>query len=248
MRNSPDCEVTVVLSVPSWVIPGTYGENLRFLADKAAVGNVELLFFICDAGVRDLLEEEFSIISGFKRRFSFTAHLPDEILPEHEDLIIRLRPLVRHFIVHPPKDPRRNRKTAELLVKWEERYRAAEDPGPGLFLIENTTLPRFESLMAELPETAGICMDTGHLLLESADPSAFFDAHRHRIGEIHLHGTDHAAARLDGKLPDHRALRRDTPWLEGFLPKIRDFSGITNIEVFSWKEAEESIALLEGNF
>jgi hypothetical protein len=236
------------LSVPSWVIPGSYLENLRFLEDKADVRGVELLFFLYDDEIALQLETEWEGILGMKDRFVFTAHLPDRILPQHEALVERLDPLARSFVAHP--GPAENAPAlAALLADWEKRYPPRPDlPGPPSrrFLAENTQSGLFEALLPHLGEAAGICMDTGHLLLEGKSPADFFKTHRDRIGEIHLHGVDREKAVLDGRLADHRAVRAEEDWFRELFPLLREFNGIINTEVFSWEEASagmESIKL-----
>jgi hypothetical protein len=119
------------LFVPSWVIPGTYLENLRFLEDKRDIDGVELLFFIYDEEIKAMLNREWAGICEYARRFTFTAHLPDTLKPEHEELIEKLLPLVKHFIVHPaPGD--KAEEQAGFLADWMKRR------GVSRFLLENT--------------------------------------------------------------------------------------------------------------
>lgn len=225
------------------MIPGTYGDNLSFLARDERIEVVELLFFLYDAETRDLLLREFPAIEEYAGRFAYTVHLPDRLRSEHEELVARFVPLAERFIVHPCEGERETDALAALLAGWEARY----DPGPALgrFLLENTQGGRLEALRARLPRM-GLCMDTGHLLLEGRSPAAWFDAHADLIAEIHLHGTDAAAAAGDGRLVDHRALRPGDPWLAELVPRLRSFSGIVNLEVFSWEEAEGSLSTLGG--
>ena len=226
---------------PSWVIPGTYAENLRFLENKKEIGGVELLFFMYDDEIKKQLDSEWDEICRFRGRFVFTAHLPEQLLPAHEELVGRLAPLVRHFIVHPPGENPGAR--ARLLTEWTERYGGhGREP---LFLAENTSPGLLESLLPHLGEETGLCMDTGHLLLEGKNPAAFFAAHGDRIGEIHLHGIDREAARSDGRLADHRRLRGDEPWLVELVPLLGDYRGLVNLEVFSWEEVSAGIAALQ---
>jgi hypothetical protein len=227
------------ISVPSWVIPGTYLENLRFLEDKKNVAGVELLFFIYDGEIKKMFDDEWEGISRYRERFTFTAHLPDLLLPRHRELVERIAPLSRHFIVHPgPAETAA--ELAALVNAW-----AAEFPRCR-FLAENTGAGLLDVLLPHLDEAAGICMDTGHLLLEGADPAAWFASHRERIAEIHLHGVDRDRAALDGKLPDHRPIAAETAWFKRFRPFLEEFDGVINVEVFSWKEARETIAALTG--
>jgi sugar phosphate isomerase/epimerase len=229
------------LIVPSWVIPGTCLENLRFLEDKKDIDGVELLFFLYDEEIKALLDKEWAGIHEYARRFTFTAHLPDVLKPEHEELTEKLLPLVKHYIVHPaPAD--KAEEQAGFLTDWMKRY------GASRFVLENTHNGRLEKLLSFLPE-AKICMDTGHLLLDGKNPAAFFAEHRSRIAEIHLHGLDREKALLDGRLPDHRPLAGD-PWLRELLPMLDDPKeenpAFINLEVFSWEEVLISIATLKN--
>lgn len=226
----------MVISVPSWVIPGTYLENLRFLEGKDEVSGVELLFFLYDEEIKKMLDREWEGILEYRKRFAFTAHLPDPLLPAHRELVERLAPLVRHFVAH-PGPPGTAAELAALAGGW-----AAEFPRCR-FLLENTSPGLLEALLPHLDSNAGICMDTGHLLLEGADPAAWFAGRRGRTGEIHLHGVDRDKAALDGRLPDHRPVAAGADWFRRLRPLLDEFNGVINMEVFSWEEARESIAV-----
>jgi hypothetical protein len=227
------------LTVPSWVIPGNYVENLHFLNNKTEINGVELLFFLYDDEIDAQLKTEWEGIQKYAGRFVFTAHLPDVLLPEHEELAARLAPLVRHFIVHPglPEDAP---ALGALINDWAEKY-PRRRPEHRRFLAENTLPGRLEALMPYLNEETGICMDTGHLLLEGKSPAAFLKNYGARVGEIHLHGLNREKAVLDGRLPDHRPVQSGDPWLRELFPQLKEFSGIVNTEVFSWEEAAASI-------
>jgi len=220
-----------VLSVPSWVIPGTYAENLRFLESKKEVRGVELLFFMYDEEIKCQFDSEWDEICGFRNRFVFTAHLPELLLSAHKELIARLAPLVRHFIVHP--DAENPADQAVLLKSWAERYGA-------VFLMENI----FKGKGIFYDGDFALCMDTGHLLLDGQSPSDFFRARQDRIKEIHLHGLDRKQSAVDGRLADHRRLREDDPWLLELIPLLKGYRGIVNLEVFSWEEVEAGIVVL----
>ena len=195
-----------------------------------------------DDAIKNLLDSEWEEISGYAERFTFTAHLPDILLPEHEELIARVTPLVRHFIVHPNAENPINQ--AALLRSWTERYGA-------VFLVENIFrgkgVSSLEYLLPHLGEDYGLCMDTGHLLLEEKSPSDFFKAwqkRQYRIEEIHLHGLDLEQSAVDGRLTDHRRLRENEPWLLELLPLLKGYRGIINLEVFSWEEVRAGIGVL----
>ena len=247
MENMETHKGSSILCVPSWVIPGTYVENLRFLRDKKEIQGVELLFFLYDDEIKNQFDSEWEEILSFKERFVFTAHLPELLLPAHGELVARLAPLVRHFIVHPAVE--NPGAQARLLGEWTERCGA-------VFLAENTKAGLLEALLPHLEAGTGICMDCGHLLMNGQNPAEFFAAWhavaarhavaacRERIGEIHLHGIDRKQAAIDGRLIDHRRLRGDEPWLHELLPLLKDYRGIINMEVFSWEEAKAGIDVL----
>jgi hypothetical protein len=189
-------------------MPGTYLENLRFIAEQPEIGGVELLFFIYDDETKAQFYGELNGIKQFSSRFTFSAHLPETLKSEHEELIETLSPLVRHFIVHPGKAGAAAAQAA-LINRWSEKYGSADSPR---FLAENTEPGLLEATLPLLGPYVGLCMDTGHLLLEGRSPGEYFSRNRSRIAEIHLHGLDREKAAIDGRLPDHRPVKPDAPW------------------------------------
>jgi sugar phosphate isomerase/epimerase len=230
-----------LISVPSWVMPGTYAENLRFIAGHPEISGVELLFFIYDDEIRSQFREELEEVESFSQRFVFTAHLPETLKDEHEELVETLLPLVKHFIVHPGKADAVETQ-ARLINRWVEKYGSSDSPR---FLVENTNPGLLEKTIPLLDPWVGLCMDTGHLLIEDRNPALYFSQHRDRIAEIHLHGLDREKAAADGRLPDHRPIKPDASWFRELFPVIENFDGIVNLEVFSWEEAAQSIAAIK---
>jgi sugar phosphate isomerase/epimerase len=225
----------------SWVIPGTYLENLKFLNNKKEITGVELLFFMYDDEIKKSIADEFEDICQFKDRFIFTAHLPDVLSPEHEELVNKLAPLVQHFIVHPGKEGGAEAQ-ARLINTWAEKYKTA--PNKPRFLAENTNPGLLEALLPYLNTNVGLCMDSGHLLIEERNPCAYLNKFQNRIGEIHLHGLDREKAAIDNRLPDHRPIKKDAIWIKEIFPLLKEFHGLINLEVFSWEEVEESLRVI----
>jgi sugar phosphate isomerase/epimerase len=219
-------------------MPGTYAENLRFLSGKNKIDVVELLFFLYDKEIRADFLRELPEIRDFAGRFFFTAHLPDNLRAGHEELVELLSPLVKHFIVHPAaaKDVETQGRFLEML---NARY------GAGRFLLENTEPGRLETLLGCLDGNAPLCLDTAHLLLEGKAPAAFVRQYGGQIAEIHLNGTGQSAG--DGGLACHKPLYGSDDWFLDMVPFLRQFSGIVNLELFSWDEVQQSIDCLEKN-
>jgi sugar phosphate isomerase/epimerase len=208
------------------------------------IGGVELLFFLYDEDIRSSFLRELPAIRRFSGRFVFTAHLPDNLNEGHEELVELLSPLVKHFIVHPAivdpaiVDPAIGAKTqARYLKKWMNRY------GKSRFLLENTSAGRLESVLTYLDDDAPLCMDTAHLLIEGKNPADFARRYGDRICEIHLNGLG-AGQDCDGVNGGHKALRVQDEWLAGLSPFLRRFSGIVNLELFSWQDVQDSIVCL----
>ena len=219
----------MILSVPSYVIPGTYAENLRFLEDKPEVDGVELLFYLWDAEVSDLLDRELDEIRSFAGRFWFTAHLPDRLRPEHRALLDRIADPARSFVVHPPSDLDGLEPFADLLGVWRGEY-------GDRFFLENLRSEPFERALRVLPDIP-LCVDAGHLLAEGGDPSEYIARLKsagRRIEELHLHGLSGGA--------DHRPFDGEAPWLRDLAPFLAGFPGVAEIELFDWEEARTAMA------
>jgi len=208
------------------VIPGTYGENVEFLAAVPEVQAVELLFYYFDTDSRDLFVREKPLITSYRERFNFSVHMPEPLEPEHESLIELTRDLCDRYILHPP--PGDHHRFREWVAGWQNRYGS-------IFMIENLIDRDFHPL-AEMMDFLPICCDTGHLLLRGMEVEAFLRRYGARIGEIHLHGV------VDGA--DHHGFTGSEPWFQAVVPILRNFQGVINLEVFSMAEVQQLIRAL----
>ncbi|MFH2116245.1 MAG: cobamide remodeling phosphodiesterase CbiR [Spirochaetota bacterium] len=224
----------MILSVPSYVIPGTYAENLRFLADKTEVDGVELLLFMYDEEVRALMMAEIAEIRQLHSRFSYTVHMPDSIAPEHEEIIEATRDITGAYVIHPPREDGVLESFVRLMDCWRGRY------GKDAFILENTRVARFNAAEAVLNESAfglpPVCVDIGHLRMEEYDPAAWLDAVAGRVAELHLHG-------FDGR-SDHVPFGPEEPWLTGLLPYLHGFAGVVELELFAWDQLRSVFPIL----
>lgn len=214
------------LSVPSYIVPGTYLENVLYLEGLPEVRAVELLFYYYDSGSRELLIRESKGLAAQRGRFSFSVHMPDDLKPEHAELLQLTRGLAERYILHPP--PSGDGEFLRLVDRWRAEYGE-------LFLLENLVGRSFEALAAGLPDLP-LCLDTGHLLLNGGGIGDFLDRHGSRIGEIHLHGVQGGV--------DHRPFGGAEPWLLELEPFLRRFSGVVNLEVFSRSDLDGCLRAL----
>ena len=117
-------------------------------------------------------------LAARRGRFSFSVHMPDDLKPEHAEILELTRGLAERYILHPP--PSGDGEFLRLVDRWRAEYGE-------LFLLENLVGRSFEALAAGLPDLP-LCLDTGHLLLNGGGIGDFLERHGSRIGEIHLHG------------------------------------------------------------
>ncbi len=219
----------MTLSVPSYVIPGTYAENVRFLDGVAEVRGVELLFYLFDGETRDLFARERPAIEPYRGRFSFSAHLPDPLLPEHEEVLRLTAGLASRYVLHPPEGEAG--PFIRTVDDWCRRHGE-------IFLLENLIGRDFPALARHWPRLP-VCLDTGHLLLSGGTIGRFLEEYGERIGEIHLHGVQ------DGR--DHRSFEPGEDWFGELVPFLRGFRGTLELEVFSMAEVRAILAALRAH-
>jgi hypothetical protein len=214
--------------VPSYVSPGTYLENVRYLENFPEIRAVELLFYLYDPETRELLVREREGLAARRGRFSFSVHLPDDLKPEHAEILELTRVLAERYILHPP--PSGDRDFIRLVKRWRAEYGE-------VFLLENLIGRSFEALAAALPDLP-LCLDTGHLLLNGAGIAGFLERHGPRVREIHLHGVWRGA--------DHRPFHESDPWFRELVPFLRRFTGVVNLELFSLAAVTECLGVLRS--
>ncbi len=218
----------MIISVPSYVIPGSYYENVKLIAGYKAVKSIELLFFFFDSETKELFKREKQSIKTYTDCFSFTVHMPEHLLVEHVEIVELTRDLAARYIIHLPES-----NTAQFMGELE-RWRAMYG---NIFLIENLIHMDIEYYLNQDP-TLPVCCDTGHLLLRGKDINNFLRNYETRIKEIHLHGV------MDGK--DHKLFGPEEPWFVELIPFLQKFRGVVNLEVFSVREVEEVLRILSA--
>lgn len=228
------------ISVPSYVIPGTYAENVRYLADKDIVGGIELLFFMYDDDCRELFLKEIDVVKEHSTRFEYTLHMPDFVLPEHESIIEMVDDFVEGYVIHPPAIPylqegesytkeqaERIESFSRLMEEWIGRYGRK-------FRIENLIRRDMRSI-ADRVDALDICLDSGHCEMRNESPYELFKSYKKRVKEIHFHGI----VEDGGTKKDHQGrFYQAFDFQKDYGRILKEYSGLLNLEVFSWKDVE----------
>jgi sugar phosphate isomerase/epimerase len=224
--------------VPSWLVPGGWLENVRAAASLPWAEGVELLCFSFEGEDRELFISELPGLAEEGKRLSLSVHLPDPLLPAHEELVELTRPFAAAYVVHPPRRPAKGASMDEaaaaleswsaLVSSWRGRY--GDD-----FLLEYTEGAAFSAAEESLVGVP-LCADTGRLLLEEIDPVNWIAQRVERIREVHLHGAD--------GLRDHRVFSGSEPWLAALRPLLAAYEGRVELEVFSLASVTAAAAVL----
>lgn len=221
------------LFVPSWLVPGSWLPNVEAARALGWAGGVELLLFSFQGDDRDLFLSELPGIKAASRDLAFTVHLPDPLLPAHEEIVGLTREFVEAYVVHPPRGgegaPPALEEWTGLVGAWRGRW--GDD-----FLLEYTGAADFGAAAAALPGLPA-CADTGRLLADNIDPLGWIEHRAGIVGEVHLHGAE------GGR--DHRPLSGREPWLGPLLSFLEDAACRVELEVFSLAGVETSRGAME---
>ena len=122
-----------------------------------------------------------------------------------------------------------------------EKIQAETKLGPRL-LVENINYsPKFLRPFWQ-QGLCGFCLDIGHLLLGNEAVLENLDSHLPVINDIHLHGVEDQREHLAlDVLPEDRI----KSWIDKLVTS--NYSGIVNLEVFSPKDLEISLAVIRKN-
>jgi len=207
----------VTLAVPSWLVPGTWLENLELALEQPWIEGVELLFFKYDAEARAALAVELPGIEAAARRLSLSVHLPDPLGLGDEELVEKTAAFAVNYVLHPPR-------AGEDPAAWASLVDAFRTRHGDRFLLEYTGRLPFAIAEDSCPGLP-LCADTGRLLLDGEDPAAWIHTRLERVREVHVHEVE------GGK--DHAVLKADSPWLGRLAPLVAGSGMRAVMEVFS---------------
>jgi len=240
------------LACPSFVYPAGYLENVRHLAPF--VDEIELLFFesrFADSLPSPGLIRELAL-QAQSSRTTFNVHLPTDISMGHRDagvrqaavkavsqLIARCAPLnPTTFTLHLSKDSSEfdNRGWRAQSAESLEAVLATGIPSRRVS-VENLDydVEQIAPVIHDL--NLSMCMDMGHLMTHEIDITAYFDRWKERITVIHLHGVN--------GVQDHLPLDRlSSGQMIRVMDILKQFSGVTSLELFSFKALNSSMSHL----
>lgn len=229
----------MILTAPSYIIPGTYLENIAYLArsvdsgELSGIWGVELLFFFFDPETDELYAKEREGVESYRDRFIFTVHMPDDLTAQYQGIVEMTKDIALQYILHPPvlegAGGTRGKEFGNLVQGWIGRY-------GDRFLIENLIGRDLEQYLNI--ENLRICLDVGHLLLNNGSPTHFLEHYGDRVRQIHLHGLENGA--------DHKKLDSKAPWFRDLVPLLRDFKGVVELEVFDADTLRYNIEVLKS--
>jgi len=240
------------LACPSFVYPAGYLENVRHLAPF--VDEIELLFFesrFADSLPSPRLIQKLAL-QAQSGQITFNVHLPTDIYLGHRNagvrhaavkavsqLIARCTPLIpTTFTLHLIRDSSEpdNRRWRAQSAESLEAVLATGIPSRRIS-VENLDydVEQIAPVIHDLD--LSVCMDMGHLMAHEIDITAFFDRWRERITVAHLHAVNGAQ--------DHLPLDRlSSEQMIRVMDILKQFSGVTSLELFSLKALNTSMAHL----
>ena len=236
----------IKISLPSYIIPGTYYENILFINEKLDfIDNIELLFYFIDDETFELFKKEFAGVVYFNNRFEYSFHLPDDIISNFKNIEKLLNFVYNlkksNFIIHSP-DLKKNgfeNNLNHFYVFFEKYFNLKDKFNSYNFLIENFVERDFSFINKDRFKNENICFDLGHIYKRNEIPENFILKNNikiERIKEIHFHGLYNGK---DHSIFDYIFLRDNFENLKSFfkilLQNIEN-DLIINIEVFSLEE------------
>lgn len=250
---------TFRLSVPSFIYPAGYIENIQRLAPF--VDEIELLLFeSAESSLPQRSEIDEMASLAYVHKITYNVHLPIDLDLANSDrqirrqgverltnAIDRVRPLspTTHTLHLPFNEADTKSGTVEkwVLHNRESLFEIldAVKIAPDNISIETLSYPPFwfEQLVAELD--LAVCIDIGHLLRYGFNLESVWNTFKSRTTMIHLHGVyrgeDHLS--LNRIAAEHR---------EQIRTCLGDYTGGLSLEVFSFERLVASLSCLVRMF
>lgn len=242
MKNSK-----IIFSCPSYIIPGTYLENIKFIDKNIPfISNIELLFYFLDLETLELISQEIKEIKKYNDKFSFSIHLPDDFKSNYNNIGQLFNILeglnICNIIVHSPKVEKKedlilfknliSNFSKNFIKKTKLKINKRE------ILFENLSQRDFDFINFDFFNKFKICLDIGHIYIKNKSIEEFIYKNNieiNRIKEVHFHGI---SENCDHRPFENQIFQKYKMDLKNFfleLNKIKK-SYFVNIEVFNKKD------------
>ena len=245
------------LGTTSYIYPDYILPNVAKLAPF--LDEIELVLFESEGQDNYPDEVELRNLMNFslKGEVSFNVHFPIDIFLGDKDEAVRLRGIsivkkviertlslkpslyTLHFDLRNSDGSqevdieawrRRTLQSAEEMTKWgiEPERISIETLSYPFDWIEDI-VKRFEF---------SVCLDIGHMLISGLDIEGYFRKYLPQTSIVHLHGVENGV--------DHLGIDRlNGKTVDLILSKLRSFTGILSVEVFSFGDLKNSLEVLE---
>lgn len=239
------------LATTSYIDPDEIVPNVKKLAPS--FDEIELVLFESRG---DSLPDDFQISELMRLfqlyRVGFNIHLPIDIFlgDEREEVRLRGISIVKQVMERTrPLNPgiytlHLDLREARDINSWRRRVIQSLERilawggEPNRISIETLDYP-FEWIEDTVKEFGfSICLDIGHILSHGQDLNRYFERYLSNTSIIHLHGFN------SGR--DHLGIERlGEEMIDHILFRLRNYTGILSIEVFSLPDLKSSLDVLE---
>jgi sugar phosphate isomerase/epimerase len=245
------------LATTSYIFPDRIIPNVTALAPY--LDEVELVLFESEGQDNYPDEVELRDLMNFclNGKVGFNVHLPVDIFLGDKDEEVRLRGIsvvkkviertlclkpslyTLHFDI---RDKNGREETdieawrRRILQSTEEMIRWGMEPKR--ISIETLSYPFdwVEDIVKKFEFS--VCLDIGHMLIYGLDIEGYLGKYLPQTSIIHLHGIENGV--------DHLGINRlNGKMLDLILSKLRSFTGILSVEVFSFGDLKNSLEVLE---
>jgi hypothetical protein len=239
-----------ILAAPSWVMPGTMLENVRFMAPYP--DKVQEIALCCFASTSVHFSELQEIAAEFfSLPFSFHVHLPVDLPWQDLDAACTLVTGITRqctsagqavrAVLHPPTGPGAGRQVEAVAAAWREAGFSCRD-----LLLENIAgvdLAEFRPLLEAFG--LSVCLDVGHMLAFGQEALLDMPELMRRVRLLHLHAPGPDPARPDR----HRPLTELRPEQAGLAATALTRTppeAVAELEVFNWQGYLDSLPVLDA--
>lgn len=245
------------LSTTSYILPDRITPNVLFLGPS--LDEIELVLFESEGENNLPDEEEIEALKALssQQELSFNVHLPIDIYLGDRSEEVRAkgisalkRVIERTHPLHPStytlhlslRD--RNGQDEEDIPSWRKRLikslEKIDEWGIPSKQVSIETLGYPFEWIEDFVRDFGfsICLDLGHLLLYGLNIERYIERYLSQTTIVHLHGFQNG---IDHLGIDHL----DEETVDLVLSRLKHYTGVLSIEVFSLKDLSNSLKVLE---